>query len=147
MLHYPFLEASVRKACSGIINANGTIIDINAFPTKIKTRYKNCLKKDPNYQVSKIGDELLLLTQSSSNPLRHTIDATVKEFANCLNSSKDAYATISEARNGILHGQTIGSKGATTAKYVIFLIYLSNISREDYEKEFERIKHHDILFW
>ncbi len=144
---YPLLEASVRKACSGLINSDGTIVNVNTFPTKIKARYKNRLKKDPNYHVSNIGDELLLLTQASTNPLRVTIDATLKEFASCLNSSKDAYATISEARNGILHGEYIGSKGAIAAKYIIFLICLSSISEEDYKKEFARIKNHKIFFW
>ena len=56
---YPFLEASVRKACSGLINSDGTIANVNAFPTKIKALYENRLKKDPNYHVSNIGDELL----------------------------------------------------------------------------------------
>lgn len=144
---YPFLEASVRKACSKLINSDGTIVNVNAFPTKIKALYENRLKKDPNYHVSNIGDELLLLTQASTNPLRVTIDATLKEFASCLNSSKDVYATISEARNGILHGESIGSKGAITAKYIIFLICLSSISKEDYKKELDRIRHYDIFFW
>lgn len=144
---YPFLESLVRKECNGILNPDGTIANINTFPSEInKTYYESRIRKNPDFQISNIGDELLLLTKSSSNPLKATIDDTFKEFALCINSTKDPYNTIKDARNGILHGD-IGSKGAITVKYIIFLIYLSKIPEAEYTKEIDRIGQYDFSFW
>jgi hypothetical protein len=122
-----FLESLVHNQCDKALSADDTIIDINAFPTEIKSKYQNNLKLNPNYQVSNIGDELLLLTKASDNPFKTNINSTLEEFAKCINSSKNAYATLTDARNSVLHGK-LGSKGAMMTKYLIFLILLSKIS-------------------
>jgi hypothetical protein len=143
---YPLLEASVRRACNGLITLDGTITNVNDFPAQLKPIYETKLKRDANTHISNLGHELMLLTQATKNPLKQTIEATLEEFANCLNSPKNAYKTIFDARNGILHGEKIGSKGAIAAKYIIFLICLSSISEEDYQKEFKRIQRHQLFF-
>jgi hypothetical protein len=146
---YPLLESLVRNGCNGILNPDGTIADITTFsalPAEKKIFYEERLRQNPKFQVSNIGDELLLLTKASANPFRAIIDATIKEFANCVNSPKEAYATIRDARNGILHGEQIGSKGAIAVKYIIFLICLSKIPEEEYKKEFHRLQHYQMSF-
>ncbi|MGA2682230.1 MAG: hypothetical protein ABSF44_10590 [Candidatus Bathyarchaeia archaeon] len=147
---YPLLESVVRNGCNGILNPDGTIANITAFsalPAKKKKFYEEHLRQNPKFQVSNIGDELLLLTKASKNPFRATIDATIKEFAICVNSPKEAYATIMDARNGILHGDKISSRGAIAVKYIIFLLCLSKISEEEYKKEFHRLQHYQMSFW
>ena len=147
---YPLLESVVRSGCNGILNSDGTIADITAFsalPARRKKFYEKHFCQNPKFQVSNIGDELLLLTKASENPFRATIDATIKEFASCIASPKEAYATIMDARNGILHGSKISSRGAIAVKYIIFLICLSKIPEEEYKKNFRRLQHHQMSFW
>lgn len=137
---FPFLENLVRSECKNLIRQDGTIIDINSFPTKLKKQYQNRYQRDPqNFQISNIGDELLLFTSTTTNPLKSTIDFTIKEFAKCLNSRSNPYKTFSNTRNSVLHGD-IGIQGTMAAKYIIFLIFLSKINATDYNNEFQKIK-------
>jgi hypothetical protein len=140
---YPFLEGLVRKECKGILNIDGTIANIDAFPPEIKGKYEG---KKQGFQVSNIGHELLLLTTSSTNPLKNIIEKTLQEFAKCIDSPDDPYTTIKNARNGILHGD-IGYKGAITAKYIVFLILLSRINEAEFKKEVQKINYHNVIFW
>jgi hypothetical protein len=143
---YPFLESLVRQECNTSLYPDGTIANIEKFPYVLKKRYEKCLVKNPKYKISNIGDELFLLTNTSNNPLRTNIEATLQEFSKCLGSSKDGYATITEARNTVLHGE-LGSKGAIAAKYLIMLILLSKITEAEYKSNFNQLQKHEVTFW
>jgi hypothetical protein len=140
---FPFLEGLIRKECGGIIQPDGTITNIDAFPESLKRKYRT---KPPNYKISNISDELLILTTASTNPLKTTIDAIIQEFAKCLNSTENAYSVFGNARHSILHGD-ISFKGAMAAKYIVFLLFLSKIAPDDYIKNLEGIKKYQLSFW
>jgi len=137
---FPLLERCIRTKCHEYVRGDGLVLQQFHIP-----RYG---RRDRVYDVgnyiSKISHELKLLelhvaTSEFGKKLRSFIDEINEDFGLRFD---DPYELIGYWRNRLLHGENIWSTGLDAVTYLICMMLMSEIRREEYNSKKDDLKKH-----
>lgn len=137
---FPFLERCIRFKCHEYVNEDGTVIKNFNIPRHGRSDRSYTIGQP----ISNISHELKLLYHYvASTNFRNTLN----RFMNELNEDSwlrlpDPFNLIGYWRNRLLHGQNIWSSGWEIATYLICLIILSYISKDEYHLKTISLREH-----
>jgi len=135
---FPFLERCIRTKCDKYVQEDGLVIKKFKIP-----RYG---ESDKSYtsgkHISNISHELKLLHRYvATSDLREMLD----RFMNELNEDSglrlnDVYELIGYWRNRLLHGEEIFGSGWDVATYLICIMLMSEITKDEYNSKLDELR-------
>lgn len=137
---FPFLERCIRIKCNKYVKDDGLVIQDFKIP-----RYG---RSDRPYArgnyISNISHELKLLDRYVATS---EFKGRLRRFMGELNEDSgmrldDPYEIVGYYRNTLLHGEHIWSTGWDAAAYLICMMLLSEITREEYNSKIGDLKEH-----
>lgn len=137
---FPFLERCIRTKCDEYVRDDGRVI--KGF------RIHRYGKTDRPYvrgrYMSNISHELKLLDRYVASP---ELRGRLRRFMDELNEDslltlEDPYELVGHYRNKLLHGEEIWSTGWATATYLVCLLFLDEITRDEYNSKMSDLREH-----